>query len=187
MIHLGPVEITTVAPGLILGPVEITTASDVATVAPTISTPGGTSISQQVGDAYSDPAWTATDDLGSVAVVWSGDTVDTATLGVYTRTATATNTFGTTAVEYSVTVAGMLGLNFELRAMPSGEVFANATGIKVYEASDLLVSDGVTDSNGQMSVSVLRPAGDTVRVIVETQNGELMAACIAQIEDAGGE
>ena len=28
MIQLGPVEITTVAPGLILGPIEITTASD---------------------------------------------------------------------------------------------------------------------------------------------------------------
>jgi len=83
--------------------VNVTAAT--ATVAPTIATVGGTTISQQVGSAYSDPAWTASDDVGAVAVTWSGDTVDINTVAVYTRTATATNGIGSDVETYEVTVS----------------------------------------------------------------------------------
>lgn len=76
------------------------------TVVPTITVVGGTSTTITEGGSYGgDPAWTAADDVGSVAVVWTGDTVDTNTPGTYVRTATASNIVGNaTPVDYTVTV-----------------------------------------------------------------------------------
>lgn len=75
----------------------------VPTVAPTIDTGGQTSTSIEADTSYSDPAWTASDDLGTVPVTWSG-VVDTSTPGTYTRTATATNDVGTTTEDYTVEI-----------------------------------------------------------------------------------
>ena len=83
--------------------VALSVAESTATQAPVINTGGSTSITLTVGDTYSDPAWTATDDIGSIAVVFTG-TVDTATAGVYTRNGSATNPIGSDIETYTVTV-----------------------------------------------------------------------------------
>lgn len=83
--------------------VTLSVAASTATQAPTITTTGGTSITLTVGDTYSDPAWTATDDIGSIAVVFTG-TVDTSTAGTYTRNGSATNPIGSDIKIYTVTV-----------------------------------------------------------------------------------
>lgn len=86
--------------------VSLTVSATNPTIVPVITPVGGTSITINAGAGYSDPAWTAVDDVGSVPVTWSGDTVDTATPGVYTRTAFATNSVGAaTPVVYTVTVS----------------------------------------------------------------------------------
>ena len=83
--------------------VTLSVAASTATQAPVIDTGGSTSITLTVGDTYSDPAWTATDDIGSIAVVFTG-TVDTSTAGTYTRNGSATNPIGSDIEIYTVTV-----------------------------------------------------------------------------------
>ena len=83
--------------------VTLSVAASTATQAPVINTGGITSITLTVGDTYSDPAWTATDDIGSIAVVFTG-TVDTSTAGTYTRNGSATNPIGSDIKTYTVTV-----------------------------------------------------------------------------------
>lgn len=74
------------------------------TVAPTINTGGSTSITLTVGDTYSDPNWSASDDLGAVDVDWPAGTIDTSSAGTFTRTASATNAVDTVTADYTVTV-----------------------------------------------------------------------------------
>lgn len=77
----------------------------VAIVVPVITPTTATAVTAQLGDAYSDPAWTAADNLGDVPVVWTGAAVDTATANVYTRIATASNAVGSaTPISYRITV-----------------------------------------------------------------------------------
>ena len=83
--------------------VTLSVAASTATQAPVIDTGGSTSITLTVGDTYSDPAWTATDDIGSVDVDFTG-TVDTSTAGTYTRNGSATNPIGSDIEIYTVTV-----------------------------------------------------------------------------------
>ena len=82
----------------------VTVSTTTASVLPTIATPGGTTTAVQLGDPYSDPAWTWGDDIVSgQPVTWSGS-VDTSTPGTYTRTATATNSVGSVTQTYSIMV-----------------------------------------------------------------------------------
>lgn len=83
-----------------------TTTNSQPTIVPTINNGGVTSISIDEGDTYSDPAWTWADDVVSGQdVSWSGDVVDPNTPGVYTRTASASNSVGSaTPINYIVTV-----------------------------------------------------------------------------------
>ena len=83
--------------------VTLSVAASAATQAPVIDTGGITSITLTVGDTYSDPAWTATDDIGSIAVIFTG-TVNTAVAGTYTRNGSATNPIGSDIEIYTVTV-----------------------------------------------------------------------------------
>ena len=84
---------------------QITTRSAIGpSVAPTINTGGSTSITLTVGDTYSDPNWSASDDLGAVDVDWPAGTIDTSSAGTFTRTASATNAVDTVTADYTVTV-----------------------------------------------------------------------------------
>lgn len=84
---------------------QITTRSAIGpSVAPTINTGGSTSITLTVGDTYSDPNWSASDDLGPVDVDWPVGTIDTSSAGTFTRTASATNALSTVTADYTITV-----------------------------------------------------------------------------------
>ena len=167
--------------------VALSVAASTATQAPVINTGGSTSITLTVGDTYSDPSWTWSDDVVSgQAVTWSGS-VDTATAGSYTRTATATNAIDTTTQDYAVTVQAApsvtLGTVLTLEVAPSREVMKNAEGIKIYRAVEQIVADGATDENGAIIVPLAGNIGDTERLFVQTDNGEVKAAVTVEIED----
>ena len=65
----------------------------VDTTAPTITVNGSTSVTHELGEAYSDAGATASDASGSATVITSGS-VDTDTPGTYTLTYTATDASG---------------------------------------------------------------------------------------------
>lgn len=81
------------------------TESSVVTQAPTINPTSGDVIRVIIGSAYTDPAWTWSDNVVSgQAVTWSGSAVNTAVLGSYTRAASGTNTIGTTDRDLTINV-----------------------------------------------------------------------------------
>lgn len=171
--------------------VTLSVAASTATQAPVIDTGGSTSITLTVGDTYSgDPAWTAADDVGSVAGVWSGDTVDTLTAGTYTRTYTATNTIDTTTADYVVTVSEAVvvttGTTLTLKKVPSGELLRDAEGIKIYRATLELTLVGETDADGQITVPISGEVGDEARLIIATADDEVSGAVTVTLEDIGG-
>lgn len=81
--------------------------TDTDTTAPTISLSGSANMTLAVGDSYSDPGYSATDDVdGDITgdVVVAGDTVDTGTASTYTVTYNVTDSAGNTANEKTRTV-----------------------------------------------------------------------------------
>ena len=85
-----------------------TGTAQTVTEAPTIQAIGGTTVSLAFGSAYSDPAWTWSDNTingqSITSWAWVGAAHDANTPGTYTRQATATNSFDTTTENYLVTV-----------------------------------------------------------------------------------
>jgi len=90
----------------------------IATTIPVIDTVGGLSKTIEFNGEYTDPIWTASDDLGSLAIVWTGDVVDTSVAGIYTRTVTVTNNIGQAMEIYTVTV--MADFDFNIKSLISG-------------------------------------------------------------------
>ena len=81
--------------GAVLDLLQLSQTAD--TIPPVITILGGNPLNLQLGDTFTDPGATATDNMdGTVAVVASG-TVDTSTVGIYTRTYTATDAAGNRA------------------------------------------------------------------------------------------
>jgi hypothetical protein len=125
---------------------------------PVITITGSQTFTVAIGDSYSDPAWTAYDDNGSLGVVWSGDTVDVNIANVYYRTATATNAVSTTTASYAVTVLvddgiptiSLLGSNNVSFVVGSSYVEPGYTAFDVVDGDvteDVVVSGGTVDPN----------------------------------------
>lgn len=96
---------------------------NVVEIAPVINS--GSSSLEYVREAasYSDPSWTWDDDVVSAqSGTWSGDTVDTNTPGVYSRTFSATNAIGTTQESYTVIVIAAANVMSAYRSAVSGKV-----------------------------------------------------------------
>ena len=135
---------------------------------PTIDTGGEVSITLAQSAVYSDPAWTWFDDVVTAqAVTWSGDVVDTATPGNYTRTATATNAIGTTTQDYIITVqaADVIPSSFDVGVDVTGsEPGATYPRQFTVQGIDAGYSVAVTAlGTASVSPSVAR-LGDTVTV-----------------------
>lgn len=76
------------------------TVTVVDTTAPVITVTGGENITVQIGETYTELGATFTDNLdaaGNATVATTSDTVDTATVGTYTITYTATDSAGNTS------------------------------------------------------------------------------------------
>jgi len=82
------------------------TVAVVDTTAPVITIVGSASVTEELGDTYTDAGATATDSSGAITVTTTG-TVDTETVGTYTLTYTASDASGNdaTAVTRTVVVA----------------------------------------------------------------------------------
>ena len=82
------------------------TVNVVDTTAPTITVSGGLSVTVQINEAFTTPEATFSDNLDATGTVTSSGTVDTATVGTYTITYTATDASGNTnTVDLIVTVS----------------------------------------------------------------------------------
>lgn len=82
------------------------TVTVVDTTAPTITVSGGLAVTVQIGETFTTPTATFTDNLDASGDVTSSGTVDTATVGTYTITYTATDASGNTnTVDLIVTVS----------------------------------------------------------------------------------
>lgn len=82
------------------------TVTVVDTTAPTITVSGGLAVTVQIGETFTTPTATFTDNLDATGTVTSSGTVDTATVGTYTITYTSTDTSGNTqTVDLIVTVS----------------------------------------------------------------------------------
>lgn len=82
------------------------TVNVVDTTAPTITVSGGLSVTVQINETFTVPTGTFSDNLDATGTVTSSGTVDTATVGTYTITYTATDTSGNTnTVDLIVTVS----------------------------------------------------------------------------------
>lgn len=90
---------------LVSAGVTITAAPSVdPTISPVINSKGSEVVSVFSNQTFADPNWTWGDDVvDNQAVSWSGDEV-TSTPGLYTRTATATNSVGTVTLDCMILV-----------------------------------------------------------------------------------
>jgi len=81
------------------------TETSTVNIAPVINPTAGDVMRVIIGSAYIDPTWTWSDNVVSgQAVTWAGDAVDVNTLGSYTRTASGTNSIGTTGRDLTINV-----------------------------------------------------------------------------------
>lgn len=100
---LGPFNLT--AAPIVLGPFDL--AYKQPTELPTINVVGETLQYVLQGSSFTLPAWTASDDIDPLTVTWEGS-VNTATLGTYLLTASASNALGSTIEPLTVIVERVL-------------------------------------------------------------------------------
>jgi hypothetical protein len=141
------------------------------TEAPTIVTTAGTAISQEQYVTFEDPAWTWSDDLVSgQSVSWSGS-VNTNIAGVYVRTASATNTFGTSTATYTVTITEAVNAGDPVIVATDGQTLTVSLGDSYadpeWTASDNVSSLSVTWVGFPVNTNV---AGVYVRTATSTND-----------------
>lgn len=144
--------------------VSVTYSAGPDTVAPEINLIGSSVINIQQGNAFSDPGYTATDNIdGDITgnVVVGGDTVNTSTIGSYVITYNVVDGAGNSASEVSRTVNVSAAVD-----SIAPVITLNGNGSIDVEYGDVFTDPGATASDniyGDISSDIV-VAGDTVNV-----------------------
>ncbi len=134
--------------------VNISTATRVVhvtdTTAPVITLNGGAAVTNECHTSYSDPSASASDDCDAGALVSTSGTVDLNTVGVYTRTYTATDASGnhsstTRQITVSDTVAPVITVTAGVSTVECHTSYTDA-GATAADACDAAPSVGTTGS-----------------------------------------
>lgn len=75
------------------------------------------------------------------------------------------------------------GTVLTIRAVPTGNPLSNAKGIKVFLADQILTQSAETDDLGRLPLSIAGEVGDSARLFIQTEQGELTSARTVVLED----
>ena len=148
------------------------------TTPPVITLNGASTVTLTVGQAFSDPGTSATDDIdNSVSVVMGGDSVNTATPGTYYITYDAVDNAGNHAVQVTRTVivqlaggggvvSGPLAIGYQVGASVTPAVVATVSSISSVISSQPISSTGSTFIRNRQ----LRDIGGDIRLLQQYLN-----------------